>query len=386
MTLLPEGRATAKRARGQSMALVMPDDHCSAVKRLKAGRGVLKKPAAAILRKRLNFKQPDPSRLASRAKDNVLLRSAEHDDIFTVDYDCPADHVVNTPIEHTLELDVHSSEGVDVPSSVEPCDLAGVTPAQLALTLLLTTMSAAQAQSDHAPQEVAGHAFMTEPSLAFEINSHCGRHSVAAPCQQGFSPAASSSSPLAFGKNERRCSMSSSSSSSSTSSSEWEDMEQIANASIPAMTEEANAQCVEKLQSAILARMPKMPQDGSSTAGELRAYQIGCNQVAKVSQEIAMEFSIQWTHLKSPRVQLRTLLFNLRDPQNPDFVRLVATRKIAPRQLPWISSEEMASTAKQSERAVLRERHVQETTLRRSLSGMVDQGAFQAYKAMVSRK
>jgi len=407
MTLLAGRRATAKRARGQSMALVMQDENCSSVKRLKVGRGVLKKPPAAILRKRLYFKQPDPSRLPSSAKllvdvdmqDHWLLRSAEHDETFTVGHDCPADHVVRTPIGHTLEMDVHSSEGEDLSSTVGPCDAVGVSSAQLALTLLLSTMSAAQAQSDHAPREVAGHSFLTEPSPAFEINSHCGLPSRAAPSQQAFSPAAasSSSSPPASGNNERRCSMSSSSSSSSTSSSEWEDMESAANApgpasptaddfSIPAMSEEANAQCVEKLQCAILARMPKMPRDGSATARELRACQIGCNEVTKVSQEIAMEFSTQWTHLKSPRVQLRTLLFNLRDPQNPDFVRLVATRKIAPRQLPWITSEEMASTAKRSERQVLRERHVQETTLRRSLSGMVDQGALQAYKAMVSRK
>jgi len=99
-----------------------------------------------------------------------------------------------------------------------------------------------------------------------------------------------------------------------------------------------------------------------------------------------MEFNAQWACMNNPRLQLRTLLWNLRDAQNPDFVRWVVTRAITPQQLPRITSEEMASAVKQSERAVLRERHVQESTLRKGFSGMVDQGALQAYKALVSRR
>lgn len=99
-----------------------------------------------------------------------------------------------------------------------------------------------------------------------------------------------------------------------------------------------------------------------------------------------MEFNLQWTQMKSPRLQLRTLMWNLRDTQNPDFVRLVIAREIAPEQLPKITSEDMASAAKQTERAVLRERHERESTLQRSLSGMVDESALSAYKALCSRK
>merc|ERR1712178_291491 len=149
----------------------------------------------------------------------------------------------------------------------------------------------------------------------------------------------------------------------------------------PVLTPGMYAQIHAKVSEAILGRSSDWPQGTHENSAPPSA-----GQVDQLAKEIAAEFTSQWQKLKNPRLQLRTLLWNLRDVQNPDFVRMVACRDIAPQQLPCISSEDMASAAKQSQRAVLRERHLQESTLHRSLSGMVDQRALQAYKALVSRR
>jgi len=313
------------------------------------------------LRKRMRFKQPDP-----------LLKAPSRG----ID-----DFIGNDP----------GSGGLS-----EPDQSSGVSPEQLALTLLMSTYAAAQAEAQaQAPKEEE----VTEGSesgLNFSLPS---MHSVPSPVVAGSAPLKATLSP-------RSSNASSSSSDSSSSDSDEVDpppdgREELAQKKLreelasnmfspvsvatpqaaPMMTPGMHAQCCATIQDAILGRLPNWPQDGQGVCAPPSR-----REVAEVAKEIAAEFTAQWGQVKSPRLQLRTFLWNLRDVQNPDFVRLVASREIAPQQVPTIASEAMASTSKQSERAVLRERQERESTLKIGLSGMMDPGALQAYKALVSRK
>ncbi|CAK0857490.1 unnamed protein product [Prorocentrum cordatum] len=98
--------------------------------------------------------------------------------------------------------------------------------------------------------------------------------------------------------------------------------------------------------------------------------------------EIAWEFRRQ---LPNPYAQLRALLWNLRDPKNPDFVRGVASREVLPEQLPTLAPQEMASAGKRAERAALLERAAREVTLARGVSGAIDRNALESFRALKTR-
>merc|ERR1719210_74926 len=125
-----------------------------------------------------------------------------------------------------------------------------------------------------------------------------------------------------------------------------------------------DSQICAKIMQALSGRMSELPEEfrKDSQHGKLKA----------LAHEIASEFTLQ---LENPRQQLRSLLWNLRDLRNPDFVRDVMGRVILPRQLPMLASEEMASAAKRAQRAALQEQSLRESTLRRGQSGMMDRNA-----------
>jgi len=102
-----------------------------------------------------------------------------------------------------------------------------------------------------------------------------------------------------------------------------------------------------------------------------------------VASQIAREL---WVQLRNPRPQLRSILWNLRDPQNPDFAQRVASGLTTTSELPALASEHMASSTKQAERLLRRERVVQESTLKRRLSGAMDPQALAAFRALASRR
>lgn len=117
----------------------------------------------------------------------------------------------------------------------------------------------------------------------------------------------------------------------------------------PALVRQISA----KVHHALLERLPQLP-------AEVRA-----PDLEGLAREIALELGRQ---LENPRLQLRSLLWNLRDTRNSDFVRQVAARAITPQQLPTLPSECMASAAKRTEREALLERHTKALTLQAGLA------------------
>merc|ERR1712113_530472 len=113
------------------------------------------------------------------------------------------------------------------------------------------------------------------------------------------------------------------SSSSSSSSSAGDELD----SSQPTVYDE---QIFSLIRAALLARASE-------------AESVGPLAIEGLARKIACEFAQQ---LETPRAQLRTLLFNLRDAKNRDFVRDVLTRTISPAQLPQLPSEYMASREK----------------------------------------
>merc|ERR1712083_120430 len=106
------------------------------------------------------------------------------------------------------------------------------------------------------------------------------------------------------------------------------------------------------------------------------------NALPDLALEIARELHRQ---LPNPYTQLRALVFNLRDPKNPDFVREVASRVILPAELPTLASQDMASAEKRAERAAREASAAREVILTRGPSGMIDKNAFASFKALKSK-
>merc|ERR1712232_620107 len=79
--------------------------------------------------------------------------------------------------------------------------------------------------------------------------------------------------------------------------------------------------------------------------------------------------------LPNPGAQLRTLIFNLKDPRNPDFIKDVLSLEILPEDLPSLSTEEMASAASRAARSARHEQLAQASTLQRGVSGAIDRAA-----------
>jgi hypothetical protein len=352
-------KAAKKRGRGKSSILASEVDPVGKSPRVSicAKQGVIKKPAASNalpLRRRLFGKQPDPFGMLSTG------------DRF---------HGAST-----------CTDTVEIESGSEDCTVAseGISSAQQVLTLLVSTMAAAHEEAKTENFDITVH---QDPSTCEDIplrsrSNPCAGIAVTTNSSLRCSAQCERRKPERFRSPQR--SFSSSSSSSSESSSSETDREeppapqlhQQASVEVPP---EVTNQCFEMVSDSILGRLATWTQYCSGHAPSQE-------DVEKVSHEIAIEFSTQWGLMKNPRVQLRTILWNLRDVQNPDFIGSIVTGKISPKELPMITSENMASAAKQSERAVLRERHLQDSILHRSMSGIVDQGKLQAYKALVSRR
>lgn len=138
-----------------------------------------------------------------------------------------------------------------------------------------------------------------------------------------------------------------------------------------AAPEPAEIEAAKRLSEVLVARV----WDAVDHAEQLR--------LELVASQVAREL---WTQLRNPRPQLRTILWNLRDPQNPDFAQRVASGLTKASELPTLASEHMASSTKQAERSLLRERAVQESTLKRRLSGAMDPQALAAFRALASRR
>jgi len=135
--------------------------------------------------------------------------------------------------------------------------------------------------------------------------------------------------------------------------------------------EAAEAEAAKRLVDVLAARLPH-----SADGAERHGLELTASQIAK---EL-------WVQLHNPRPQLRAILWNLRDPQNPDFAQRVASGLTTASELPTLSSEQMASSTKQAERLSMRERAVQESTLKRRLSAAMDLQAVQAFRALTSRR
>jgi len=323
------------------------------------------------LRKRLHWKQPDPL-LKARKLEESAHSSRQH-------------IAINTDgLEVATIADVSSfgETGIGHTSEAEECS-SGVSSAQLALTLLMTTMAAAQAEASKSGHESHRHDNSCSSAGRMPWTPSVPKVILAASPPQPQTKGTSTSS-ISKARNSSSASSSSglSSSSSGSDASTAKAQPSIRAVASPVrhgFTTEQRMECTAKLRDVILGRLPTwqcQPGDGLPSH----------EKITEVAREIADEFSCQWTKMKNPRGQLRTLLSNLRDLHNPDFVRLVTERQIPPQKLPMLTSDEMASTAKQSERTELRERHLHESTLHRGLSGMMDQEKLQAYKALISRK
>lgn len=171
---------------------------------------------------------------------------------------------------------------------------------------------------------------------------------------------------------------STSASSSSSSSADAEPRLDKGESSIP---KGLRAQIFTKIEEALMARVSCGSEEHPAARPSPSR-----REAKAIAAEIANEFSAQWATLDRPRLHLRGLLRNIRDTKNPDFVRKVLAREIPLRSLPKMNSEEMASSAKQSERMELRLKYAKESTLQRSLSGVVDQRSLLAYKVLASRR
>ena len=77
--------------------------------------------------------------------------------------------------------------------------------------------------------------------------------------------------------------------------------------------------------------------------------------------------------LPSATVQVRSLSFNLKDPNNPDLRRNVLAGSISPQQLVAMTAEEMASKEVKEKNKEIREQAAWEVTRSNTAVGSTDQ-------------
>eukprot|EP00928_Gymnodinium_smaydae_P055527 TRINITY_DN3903_c1_g1_i1.p1 TRINITY_DN3903_c1_g1~~TRINITY_DN3903_c1_g1_i1.p1 ORF type:complete len:216 (-),score=56.18 TRINITY_DN3903_c1_g1_i1:74-658(-) len=174
-----------------------------------------------------------------------------------------------------------------------------------------------------------------------------------------------------------------SSSSSSSSSSGSDDEASAAKPDEPLAPElvQMGNLIAAKVQAALRARVGSIPAgsipEGASSEASLRS----------VAQLIGTAFARQLGD-DGPklRAKLRSLLFNLRDANNPDFVGDVLTGAVAPEHIPTLASEDMASRARRASREEAAAQSLKDATLLRGPSGYVDPAALSAYRALRARR
>eukprot|EP00929_Paragymnodinium_shiwhaense_P053439 TRINITY_DN26742_c0_g1_i1.p1 TRINITY_DN26742_c0_g1~~TRINITY_DN26742_c0_g1_i1.p1 ORF type:complete len:282 (-),score=57.56 TRINITY_DN26742_c0_g1_i1:8-853(-) len=125
-----------------------------------------------------------------------------------------------------------------------------------------------------------------------------------------------------------------------------------------------------KLFDALLSRLP-MEDQGSAEH---------LMQVDDLAREIALELTQQ---LRDPRMQLRALLFNIRDKQNPDFWREVISGDIHPWTIPKLPTGDMASLAKRTARHEQRNEYLNEHVLKQKMH--IDRHKLAAYRAVTAK-